>query len=151
MLEFHKTTEEEKHVICEWKYDGEYAIYNNLPYEEQIEKHCGFANPRNNFYSFYDGTKLVAYINLIKEESEVFFGIGVNPAYCNQGYGRKISKIACGLSHQLYPRKPVYLEVRTWNMRAVKCYEKAGFHITGEPIVQTTPIGEGTFYHMVAE
>ena len=151
MLDFHKTTEEEKHIICEWKYDGEYAIYNNPPYEEQIEKHCGFASPRNNFYSFYDGTKLIGYINLIEEESEVFFGIGVNPAYCDQGYGQKISKTACGLSRQLYPGKPVYLEVRTWNMRAVKCYEKAGFHITGEPIVQTTPIGEGTFYHMVAE
>ena len=26
MLECHKTTEDEKRIICEWKYDGEYAM-----------------------------------------------------------------------------------------------------------------------------
>jgi len=47
-------------------------------------------------------------------------------------------------------RKIVPIEVRTWNSRAVKCYEKAGFIIDGEPIKQTTSIGEGVFYRMVA-
>lgn len=85
MLECHKTTEDEKRIICEWKYDGEYAIYNSIPYEKQVETQRGFANPKNNFYSFCDGATLVGYINLIEKDSEVIFGIGVNPAYCNQG------------------------------------------------------------------
>ncbi len=151
MLEFHKTTEDEKYIICDWKYDGDYAIYNNPSYEEQIKNHQGFANPRNNFYSFLDGTKLIGYINLIEEDSGVFFGIGVNPVFCDQGYGQRISKSACKLSHQLYPGKPIYLEVRTWNTRAVKCYEKAGFRIIGDPIKRTTPIGEGMFFHMAED
>ena len=62
-----------------------------------------------------------------------------------------ITKAACALSHELYPGKPLYLEVRTWNTRAVRCYEKSGFHSVGDPIEQTTPIGKGTFFHMVAE
>ena len=37
MLECHNTTEDEKRIICEWKYDGEYAIYNSIPYEKQVE------------------------------------------------------------------------------------------------------------------
>lgn len=151
LLEFHKTTEEEKYIICAWKYDGDYAIYNNPSYEEQIKYHRGFANSKNNFYSFLDGTKLIGYINLIEEDSEVFFGIGVNPIFCDQGYGQRISQSACKLSHQLYPGKPIYLEVRTWNIRAVKCYEKAGFRIIGDPIKQTTPIGEGMFFRMVSD
>ena len=151
MLEHHKTTEEEKRRICEWKYDGEYAIYNSLPYEEQVRKRRGFANPRNNFYSFCDDGKLIGYINLIEEASEVFYGIGIDPAYCNQGYGQKITEASRALSHELYPGKPLYLEVRTWNTRAVRCYEKAGFHIVGDPFEQTTPSGKGTFYRMVAE
>ncbi|HHT14949.1 MAG: GNAT family N-acetyltransferase [Christensenellales bacterium] len=151
MLEYHKTTEKEKRIICGWKYNGKYAIYNNPPYEEQLEKQQGFANSRNNYYSFYDGTELIGYINLVEEESVVFFGIGVNPIYCNQGYGQKISDTACQISRRLYPEKPIHLKVRTWNIRAVKCYEKAGFRIVGEPILQTTPTGEGTFYLMVAE
>ena len=150
MLTFHNTTEEEKYSICEGQYDGEYAIYNNLPYEEQIKTHRGFANGKNNFYSFYDDTQLVGYINLFDDETTVIFGIGVHPAYCNQGYGQEICKKAFELSKQLYPEKPVSLEVRTWNMRAVRCYQKAGFHIIGEPIKKTTPIGEGLFFRMEA-
>ena len=56
VLEYHKTTEKEKRIICGWKYNGKYAIYNNPPYEEQLEKQQGFANSRNNYDSFYDVT-----------------------------------------------------------------------------------------------
>ena len=34
MLEYHKTTEAEKYIISDWKYEGEYALYNKAPYEE---------------------------------------------------------------------------------------------------------------------
>lgn len=105
----------------------------------------------NNFFAFYDEEKLVGFINWRDEGTAVFFGIGVNPACCNQGYRQQITKTACKISNKLFPGKPLYLEVRTWNTRAVRCYEKAGFHIAGEPIKQTTSIGEGVFYHMVTE
>ena len=34
MLTYHKTTEEEKYSITNWKYEGKYSIYNEKPYEE---------------------------------------------------------------------------------------------------------------------
>ena len=151
MLSYHKTTEDEKYVICSWHYDGDCAIYDNPPYAEQLVQGRGFANPKNCFYSFCDGGRLIGYVNLVEEEAAVFFGIGLDPDYCGQGLGQAVSRAAVALSHRLYPGKPVYLEVRTWNTRAVRCYEKAGFRIVGAPIVQTTPIGEGVFYRMVSE
>ena len=151
MLTYHKTTEEEKYTICGWKYEAAYSIYNNPPYAEQLMLHRGFANPKNSFYSFYDADKLVGYINLVEEDTEVFFGIGVAPTFCNRGYGQEICRLSRALSRQLYPEKPLYLEVRTWNLRAVRCYEKAGFRIAGEAIKKITPIGEGTFYRMTAD
>lgn len=149
MLEYHKMTEEEKYCIARWKYPGEYAIYNSLSYEEQKKRGFGFANPENHLYSFYDGKELVGFINLNGEDPEVFFGIGVNPDCCGKGYGQQMTRMAWEISQTLFPGKPMYLEVRTWNKRAVRCYEKAGFRIVGEPIQQTTSIGEGAFYHMV--
>ena len=117
----------------------------------QKKKGFGFANPLNHFYSFYAGEELVGFINLYEEETEVFFGIGVAPAHCGKGYGRQMTEIACTLSRRLFPGKPLYLEVRTWNTRAVRCYQKAGFRIVGEPLRQTTSLGEGLFYRMVAQ
>ena len=126
MLTYHQTTEAEKYRITAWEYEGEYAIYNATPYAEQKKKGFGFANPLNHFYSFYAGEELVGFINLYEEETEVF-------------------------SRRLFPGKPLYLEVRTWNTRAVRCYQKAGFRIVGEPLRQTTSLGEGLFYRMVAQ
>lgn len=151
MLACQPTTEEEKILITEWKYEGEYSVYNAEPYEEQKKKGFGFANPQNHFYSFYDEKKLIGFINLYEEKTEVFFGIGVKPEECGKGYGSQMTETACKISRRLFPGKPLYLEVRTWNQRAVRCYEKAGFHIVGEPIRQTTSAGEGVFYHMIRE
>ena len=116
-----------------------------------MKKGFGFANPQNHFYSFYDEKKLIGFINLYEEKTEVFFGIGVKPEECGKGYGSQMTETACKISRKLFPGKPLYLEVRTWNQRAVRCYEKAGFHIAGEPIRQTTSAGEGVFYHMILE
>lgn len=148
MLTYHKTTESEKYEIADWKYDGEYAVYNLIPYEEQKKKHSGLANEKNLFYSFYDNEALVGFINLYEEETNVFFGIGVKPECCSKGYGQEMAKTAGKLSAQLFPKKGLYLEVRTWNTRAVRCYEKAGFQIIGASIIQTTGAGEGEFYRM---
>ncbi len=82
---------------------------------------------------------------------EVFIGIGVNPDLCNKHYGQRMLLITYEISKKLYPDKPLYLEVRTWNIRAVKCYQKAGFRIDGQAYELTTGIGTGTFYRMIRE
>lgn len=59
--------------------------------------------------------------------------------------------IAYELSKTAYPEKPLYLEVRSWNTRAITCYEKAGFRIDGQAYTLTAGIGTGTFFRMVKE
>ena len=152
-LVYRNLTEEAKRQICEWKYDGEYALYNLPTYEEMRVQQIGFmdAETENNYYGFWDGNVLVGFINILEEKTEVFIGIGVNPDLCGKHYGQQILLIAYEISKRLYPNKPLYLEVRTWNTRAVKCYEKAGFRIDGQAYELTTGIGTGTFYRMVKE
>lgn len=70
---------------------------------------------------------------------------------CNKHYGQRMLSITYEISKKLYPNKPLYLEVRTWNIRAIKCYQKAGFRIDGQAYELTTGIGTGTFYRMIRE
>lgn len=79
----------------------------------------------------------------------MFIGIGVNPNLCNCGYGNTILLLAYEISKELYPSKPLYLEVRTWNKRAIRCYEKSGFKIEGKSFEQTTSLGKAELYRMV--
>lgn len=151
MLTYHQMTETEAKLISGWQYPGEYAIYNMPPYEEQKAGKFGFANPERakNFYSYFDGNTLVGFTNILEEEKEIFIGIGVNPEICGKGYGQRILALAAEISSHMNPDKSEYLEVRSWNVRAVRCYEKAGFQIEGAEFEQKTSIGTGKFYRMV--
>lgn len=144
-------TQAEKREICAWKYEGGYAAYNLAPYESMVERQAGFCNPRRegNYAAWYWEGQLVGFTNLLEEAQAVFVGIGVKPERCGQGFGQKILEEAYALSKRRCPGKPLYLEVRTWNARAVRCYQRAGFQIVGEPYAKMTGMGPGTFYKMV--
>jgi hypothetical protein len=69
-------TENDKREICSWKYEGEYAIYNLPSYEEMSESEMGFMNPNRekNYHSFFTDGKLVGFVNIREEPTEVFIG-----------------------------------------------------------------------------
>lgn len=144
-------SEQDKRQICAWDYGGAYAVYNLPPYETLLAAGRGFTDPRKagNYLGFWAGETLVGYVNIQEREAEVFIGIGVRPDLCGAGYGRRILALTCGIARALYPDKPLGLQVRTWNTRAVNCYLRAGFQIVGEPFAQTTGAGAGTFYRMI--
>lgn len=144
-------TENDKKEICSWKYDGGYSIYNLPSFEEMKKLQSGFMNPlrEKNYRAFLIDDNLIGYINLAEKENGIFLGIGVKPGFCDKGYGKKILKEACHIAKELYPDKLLYLEVRTWNKRAIKCYEQVGFIIDGNAFERTTEIGKGEFYRMV--
>ena len=152
-LKYRSLTENDKQQICAWEYTGEYKIYNLPSYDAMKARQSGFMDPENekNYFAFLDRGALVGFVNIAEKDTEVFIGVGVDPVLCGKHYGRRILEEAYRISKRLYPEKPLYLEVRTWNMRAVKCYKNAGFHIDGEPYELITEVGTGTFFRMVRE
>lgn len=51
-------------------------------------------------------------------------------------------------ARSLYLGKPLCLEVRTWNKRAIRCCQKSGFVINGEAHEMETLSGKSMFYQM---
>lgn len=143
-----KLSEEQAKAISEWKYSGEYSIYNLPSWDKMVEENYSLTDAvRRERYIGYvnkDG-QLVGFVNLLDEGDTVFFGIGINPNLCNKGMGKIITKMALEESEKRFPNKPVVLEVRTWNKRAVNCYKSQGFQIV-ETKQQETYIGFGEFY-----
>lgn len=150
-LSYRALLEADKRKICQWKYEDVYEIYNLPSYEQMQGKKSGFGNPEKekNFLGFWDKNVLVGFVNILEEEYEVFIGIGVRPELCGCGYGFQMLMDTYQISKSRYPNKPLYLEVRSWNQRAIRCYEKAGFQIEGGEFCQVTGAGEGYFYRMV--
>lgn len=137
--------------ISTWTYGGAYALYDESSYEEKAASGSSLLDPekRQQFTCFYLGDVLAGYIRLRDEGERVAFGIGLRPDLCGRGYGQQITRQAVALSREAYPGKPLRLEVRSWNGRAIRCYEKAGFRKTGERDL-VTPLGPGHFVVMEA-
>ena len=150
-LRFGSLTEEDKREICEWHYEGQYELYNLPSFAEMKERKIGFLHPvrAENFLGFWEDRILIGYVNLREEEKEVFVGIGVRPEFCGLGFGSQILMEVSLIAKEKYPEKPLYLEVRCWNKRAVRCYEKAGFSMEGSAYFRQTPAGSDWFYRMV--
>lgn len=146
----HKLSEEQAKEISNWKYTGEYSIYNLPSWDKMVKENYSLTdNVKRERYIGYinkDG-ELVGFVNLLDERDTVFFGIGIKPNYCSKGIGKVITKMALIESQNRFPNKPVVLEVRTWNKRAVNCYKSQGFEIV-EIKEQQTYIGFGEFYMM---
>jgi ribosomal-protein-alanine N-acetyltransferase len=149
-LATNKLSEEQAKEVSNWSYIGEYSIYNLPSWEKMVQKNYSLCdNVKRERYIGYTNIneELVGFVNLLDEGETVFFGIGINPNYCDKGIGKVITKMALIESKKRFPNKPVVLEVRTWNKRAVNCYKSEGFEII-ETKQQKTHIGFGEFYVM---
>lgn len=149
-LNMGRLTESQAREVASWEYDEEYAIYNLPPWEVMVRREYSLCDDikRERYISFVnERMDLVGIVNLLDEGESVFFGIGINPDFCGRGIGKLITGMALIECGKRFPGKPVVLDVRTWNKRAVNCYISQGFKIT-ETRIQETNLGYGKFYIM---
>lgn len=150
ILKSNTLTEIQAREISTWKYEGEYSIYNLPDWDTMVkEKYSLCDDTKRSRFTTYTNEEndIVGFTNLLDEGNHVFFGIGVNPIYCNNGFGKIITKLSIEKCKEKYPNKKIVLEVRTWNKRAVNCYKSQGFNIVGIK-EQETCLGKGEFYIM---
>jgi RimJ/RimL family protein N-acetyltransferase len=125
-------------IIYNWKYEGEFSIYNYDCSKELLDP--------ENWYDIYavldDEDSLVAevtfYNNDITHRPEnpfkqwdMFYGQGMRPDLVGKGYGPELigQSIIFGIDKYDYKREYVFLEVLSFNKRAIRAYEKCGFEL----------------------
>lgn len=148
-----KFTEELAKEVTTWKYEGDYEIYNLPSWDEVLKKQISLCREekRKNFIGYVnEQNNLVGFVNLVDEGGSVFLGIGVKPKYCGVGIGKQIIKMALDECKKRYKNKPIILEVRSWNKRAINCYESQGFKVINIK-KQETYAGFGEFFVMKYE
>lgn len=125
--------EEYAKEICTWKYEGQYSIYNMPSYEEAKELGYGITKRENynNYVCYLEDNKLIAYTQFKKiNNKRIYMGIGLIPEYTGKGMGNYFLVDSINYIKDKFEDYTIYLEVRSFNERAIKAYEKVGFHIT---------------------
>lgn len=118
--------------IISWRYEDKYSEYNMDSYDKLKERGSSITKQENsnNYLCYFKNGTLVGYTNTtLKKDGNIFIGIGLAPKYCSKGLGREILNNTIKVAKDKYPDKKIVLQVRSWNERAIKCYEKVGFKI----------------------
>lgn len=129
--------EEYARQITEWNYEGEYSDYNLPSYEECKNKKYGITREDrwNNYIVYTINNEVVFYSNMKEmDNNKLYIGVGLKPEYCGKGLGNFFLNDSINEMKKIYPEKTLFLEVRSWNKRAIKSYEKLGFKITNTVI-----------------
>jgi len=138
--------------ICTWRYDAPYDVYNLPPWDTLRENREEFGDPH---------IRATQYAAVLDEHGELcgfaqFFpitgvtrlGLGMRPDLCGQGLGSVFVQAIVREALRRTPDHEIDLEVLTWNLRARKAYESAGFRVT-DTYERNTPSGTAEFHCMV--
>lgn len=124
-------SEEDAKEICSWKYGGEYTVYNYPDWSVAAAQKWGITDEnkrRNEFKTVIDENgELAGYFRMIDSGTYVLAGVGLEPSVCGHGHGNELMKLLKEECLKRYKGRKIVLEVRSFNKRALKCYEKAGF------------------------
>jgi RimJ/RimL family protein N-acetyltransferase len=145
-------TEEHARQICRWRYEGEYAVYNAASWEEMAERGEEFADPdiraRQYFSAVDDNGELCGFAQFFPLVGVTRIGLGLRPDLCGRGLGSRFAAMIASEARRRKPGDEIDLEVFTWNRRAIRAYEKAGF-VRTDTYVRPTPAGPAEFHCMV--
>lgn len=142
-------TELDAKEISTWDYGNDYKIYNCPSWKIMCEEKWAMTIPdkrKKEFRKIIDKKEnIIGYFRFKKENNKIIIGLGMNPQLCGQGNGHHfINKIIEFLNDKT---NIIELEVRSFNKRAIRCYEKSGFKIIDKQI-KNTRNGEDEFIIM---
>ena len=142
--------ERDAREVCTWRYPTPYDIYNEPDWDEVVRLGWDLADTRarrKEFLALRAAGALTGFLHLKRQADCVMLGVGLRPDLCGRGLGAKAMELACAEAAKRHSGVPLRLEVRTFNNRARKCYEQAGFR-TVDRYVRQTPLGHAEFFLM---
>ena len=120
-----------------WKYDGEYAFYDMTADPEDYEEIVTPEKRGDRYFSVFSGDGLIGFFCVEREGADVEIGLGLRPGLTGQGRGKAFLEEILRFVRENYSFEKIRMDVASFNQRAIKVYERAGFVKTGTAKVPT--------------
>lgn len=120
-----------------WKYDGEYAFYDMTADPEDYNEITSPESRGNRYFSVLDGSELIGFFCVEQEDADISIGLGLRPDMTGHGKGKAFLEEIVRFVQENRTFEKIRLDVASFNQRAIKAYERAGFVKTGTTQVST--------------
>lgn len=150
-------------AIRGWRYEGPYGVYNmdiegissDALDDEMLDSHSPWFAARDEsgeligFFAFGTAAELGGYSmpHLFGEDGVLSVGLGMRPDMTGKGDGLRFVNEGLNFARERFAPRMFRLYVMSWNHRAIRVYERAGFRRVAT-VPQHTPVGTREFIEM---
>lgn len=129
----HLTQANADQIARKWHYGGQYSFYDMENDLEDLEEIITPKLRGDKYYQVVDDQdELVGYFCLERlSEEKVEVGLGLRPDLTGHGLGLNFVKGIEEFIQNNFNYRIIVLSVASFNKRAIKVYQRAGFKITG--------------------
>ena len=129
-FEFRKMRDGEAREISGWRYAPPYSFYDADQDPEDLEELLDAEKRGDSYYSVTDERgELVGFFSYELDDAgeALTIGLGLRPDLTGRGLGRRFLLAGLDFGQQAFSVDAFRLSVATFNERAIKVYEGAGF------------------------
>lgn len=125
-------------IADNWKYNDEYAFYDMTADPEDYEEIVNELKRGDNYFSVIKDDSLYGFFCISEDNNNnIEVGLGMKPEYTGLGKGLEFVNLIIEYVKSNYKNKTIILDVASFNERAIKVYERAGFCKKGKTMVST--------------
>lgn len=124
---FRDMTQADAETVAGWHYEPPYDFYD---FEADPEDHVEILDPARragDYHSVDRGGELAGFFSFRPHGDELELGLGLRPDLAGQGLGLELVEAGVEYAREKFGPRVFWLDVATWNERAKKVYERAGF------------------------
>jgi [ribosomal protein S18]-alanine N-acetyltransferase len=148
---FRPMSEEEAREIAAWRYEAPYDFYDTVNDRDDLAELLDPQRREGAYFSAFDGRSvLVGFFQLEKKGRSVEVGLGLRPDLTGKGRGLEFLLAGLEFARRRFEPDDFRLTVATFNERAIRVYERAGFRRV-KVFIHHTNGGEHPFLLMTRE
>lgn len=133
-----KMKQSEAEIIANnWKYEGVYSFYDMTDDIEDYEEIISEEQRGERYFSVLYNKELYGFFCVEQEKDTIEIGLGMKPQCTGKGNGVTFVNNILKFVSSKYSYDTIILDVASFNKRAIKVYERAGFTKTKEIMVNT--------------
>ena len=127
-MELRPTRQAEALAIAQWRYEPPYSFYDATADPDDLALLLGEETRKGTHFSAFGANdELVGFFSFHREGDEVVVGLGLRPDLTGRGLGLAFVEAGLAFARERFGPGRFRLSVATFNERAIRVYERAGF------------------------
>ena len=118
---------EEAQEIAAWRYDPPYAFYDADADAGDLALLLSAEHREGRYFSALSEVELVGFFGFGTDGGDVIVGLGLRPDLTGRGLGLEFVEAGLDFARERFEPSGFRLSVATFNERAIRVYERAGF------------------------